>query len=110
MLNQTFSAVCHHQGTLMMAKSRKRLNISEPLHFDKKNKEVLTMREMLQKDNDIFLLPIKLNYKKDGKYTFLTNTTVSSSVASSTSTVIVVHTVSTISTILTRIISAIIHT
>ena len=27
------------------------------------------MREMLQKDNDIFLLPIKLNYEKDGKYT-----------------------------------------
>ena len=66
------------------------------------------MREMLQKDNDIFLLPIKLNYEKDGKYTFLTNTTVSSSVASSTSTVVVVHTVSTISTILTWIISAIV--
>ena len=67
------------------------------------------MREMLQKHNDIFLLSIELNYEKDGKYTFLTDTTVSSSVASSTSTVVVVHTVSTISTILTRIISAIIH-
>ena len=31
------------------------------------------MREMLQKDNDIFLLPIKLNYEKDGKYTFFTD-------------------------------------